>query len=338
MLFGAKREGVHVDRAGGNTLVVLVRLNELVVGSLAGGGPVVAVELEMGFVERSGVITNTGAIGLLNPNELLDGVVEVKLDLALGLFLTRELKLLNEVLVGDLGEAATLIGVEVDVVDVEGGGVERLGSAGNARGGAREFDNQLDLVVLERDEGKREAGVAAEPELKRNVKGARGAIVVGGVIGGDTVNHFAVTVPVASGLGELVPDVEPLAVVLVNALATDLAFDGGDELVTEGFGVSGVAVEGGEVYLDVDTVDKITVTGNCARNLLAEVSRSVELLIDSFHGKVGVPAVHHLPESNLRVAGQINVLRSVGHELHETASHGVCFLYSEKKIFKKKRF
>jgi hypothetical protein len=34
-----------------------------------------------------------------------------------------------------------------------------------------------------------------------------------------------------------------------------------------------------------------------------------------------VPAVHHLPESNLRVAGQVNVLRAVGYELHETASH-----------------
>ena len=301
--------------------MVLVRLNELVVGRLAGRCPVVTVELEMGLIERSGVITNTGAIGLLNPNELLDGVVEVKLDLALGFLLTCKLKLLNEVLVGDLGKSATLIGVKVDVVHVEGGGVERLGGAGDASGGAREFDYQLDLVVLERNEGKRKAGVAAEPELKRNVKGARGAVVAGGVIGGNTVNHFAVTVPVASSLGELIPDVKPLAVVLVNALATHLTFDGGNELVAEGIGVSVSAVEGGEVYLDVDTVDEITVAGNSARNLLAEVSRTVELLIDCFHTEVGVPAVHHLPESNLRVAGQVNVLRAVGYELHETASH-----------------
>lgn len=125
--------------------MVLVRLNELVVGRLAGRCPVVTVELEMGLIERSGVITNTGAIGLLNPNELLDGVVEVKLDLALGFLLTCKLKLLNEVLVGDLGKSATLIGVKVDVVHVEGGGVERLGGAGDASGGAREFDYQLDL-------------------------------------------------------------------------------------------------------------------------------------------------------------------------------------------------
>jgi hypothetical protein len=37
---------------------------------------------------------------------------------------------------------------------------------------------------------------------------------------------------VASGLGELVPDVEPLTVVLVDLLTTDLNLDGGDESVT----------------------------------------------------------------------------------------------------------
>jgi hypothetical protein len=38
---------------------------------------------------------------------------------------------------------------------------------------------------------------------------------------------------VASGLGELVPDVEPLTVVLVDLLTTDLNLDGGDESVTD---------------------------------------------------------------------------------------------------------
>jgi hypothetical protein len=44
---------------------------------------------------------------------------------------------------------------------------------------------------------------------------------------------------VASGLGELVPDVEPLTVVLVDLLTTDLNLDGGDESVTDKSGDHG---------------------------------------------------------------------------------------------------
>ena len=278
--------------------MVLVRLNELVVRRLAGRGPVVAVELEMSLTERGGVLTNFGTIGLLNPHQLFARMIKVKFDLALRLFLTRELKLLDEVLVGDLRESASLVGVEVDVVDVEGGGVERLGGAGDASGGAREFDDQLDLVVLERYQRQGQAWISAKPELKRNVKGAR--VAGGGAVSdGNTVNHFAVTVPVACGLGEFVPDVEPLAVVLVNALATDLTFDGGNELVAEGIGISVSAVEFGEVYLDVDTVDEITVSGHRARNLLAVVRGTIELLIDGLHTEVRVPSIDHFPKGNL---------------------------------------
>jgi len=61
-------------------------------------------------------------VALNDPHELLHRVVEVELDLVrrgrdrLG---TRELQLLDEVLVRLLGEAATLLRVQVDVVDVE---------------------------------------------------------------------------------------------------------------------------------------------------------------------------------------------------------------------------
>ena len=54
-------------------------------------------------------------------------MVEVELDLVVGgghRLVARELELLNEVLVGDLGEAATLVRVEVDVIYVEGRGDE----------------------------------------------------------------------------------------------------------------------------------------------------------------------------------------------------------------------
>ena len=63
-------------------------------------------------------------VTLDDPDELLDGVVKVKLNLVVGLdnaLVTGELKLFNEVLVGDLGETATLIGIKEDVVDEKGG-------------------------------------------------------------------------------------------------------------------------------------------------------------------------------------------------------------------------
>jgi hypothetical protein len=73
-------------------------------------------------IERRAVVNVS--IGLDNPYELLARVVEVELDLvgrrANGL-VTRELELLNEVLVGVLGHLAALIRVEEDVVNVEGG-------------------------------------------------------------------------------------------------------------------------------------------------------------------------------------------------------------------------
>ena len=57
-------------------------------------------------------------------------MVEVELDLVVGArdgLIARELELLDKVLVGDLGEAATLVRVEVDVIYVEGRGDEAAG-------------------------------------------------------------------------------------------------------------------------------------------------------------------------------------------------------------------
>ena len=69
------------------------------------------------------------AVGLDDPDELLNGVVEVELDLVGGGtdgLVTGELELLNEVLVGVLGHAPALVGIQENVVDVEGSGNEGL--------------------------------------------------------------------------------------------------------------------------------------------------------------------------------------------------------------------
>jgi len=157
-------EGVDVDANSRHVGVVLVRLDQVEVLALALGEPIVTVELDLGnrdrvvagealnagegvagvedgpvppvgVVERlhalprvdRGVVAGDEGVALDNPHKLLRGVVEVELDLVVGGghgLITRELELLNQVLVGDLSEAATLISVKVDVVNIERRGDE----------------------------------------------------------------------------------------------------------------------------------------------------------------------------------------------------------------------
>lgn len=194
-------------------------------------------------------------VGLDNPHKLLDGVVEVELDLVgggvdgLG---TGELKLLNEVFVADLGETTALIRVEVDVVDVERGRAEArslVGVAGIRRGpvalaGIVELKVNLDLVVLKSNKRKRKTWVAAEPELKWHVyrelrDASRSLAVVDtlwwllGLDGAARHNlretwhiahHIGISYLKTGLLCELVPDVKPLTVLAVDALTANLYF------------------------------------------------------------------------------------------------------------------
>ena len=182
----------------------------------------------------------------------------------------RELEHLDQVLVGDLRELAALIRVEVDVVDIQRAGDKAV--VANARLDRRrrrrlrgvrpaevrevvELEVDADLVVLERDERERQARVAAEPELQRDVQGvlrgavedlvgavrlATAAVVVAGLAAlnqevrelRDVAHHLGIASLLARLLRELIPDVQPLAIVLVDALAADLELDPLDEVVS----------------------------------------------------------------------------------------------------------
>ena len=232
-----------------------------------------------GLVEHCGSLKRGAVVNILvrldDPDKLLARVVEVELDLVgrrTDRLITSELELLDEVLVRVLGHAAALVGVKEDVVNVERGGNKRLvvslgnlGGSTNARVEAAdspealvnraEVEVNLDLVVLEGDERKRKARVAAVPELERHVEGglregvARGADLLGGggvaraVNGGEVrvgevgklggvANHLVVATLLLLGEGELVPDVHPVAVLAVNALATNLNLNGLDKLLS----------------------------------------------------------------------------------------------------------
>ena len=292
-------------------------------------------------------------------------MVEVELDLvgrrADG-FITSELELLDEVLVGVLGHASALVGVEEHVVDVEGrcnqglvvSGVHLLGTSGGGQrtdrpealvdGANVEID--LDFVVLKGDEGEGKAGVAAEPELERDVEGgfgkslagsanlARGIGVAravnigeGGVANvselGGVADHLVVAALLLGGLGELVPDVHPVAVLAVNALATDLDLNLRNELFTGKIEPTGINAAGSEALSDfgqgdlkISAVSQVTVAADGAGNTPAKVSLAVESLFDRLHGKVGVSLIRHFPEGNLRITSKIDVLCAIGDKLH----------------------
>ena len=137
-------------------------------------------------------------VGLDNPDKLLNGVVEVELDLVgrgTDRLITSELKLLDEVLVGVLGHTPALVGVQEDVVDVEGCGNQGLvvsgsdlhGTSGVVERGhspqalldGADIKVDLDLVVLKSDKGQGQTGVAAEPELEGDIEGGLGESVTG---------------------------------------------------------------------------------------------------------------------------------------------------------------
>jgi len=248
------------------------------------------------------------------PHELLDGVVVGEADL-LGLaggdgVGAGVLDLLDEVLVTLLGEAAALLGVEVDVVgpDLENSGV-KVGAEGGG-----EVDVDADLVVLKSDEGEIKTGVAVEKEDQRKVDGTGGGgshLGVGGLLG---------LIEVKLGV-----EAPPLLVVLVDALTTNGKLDVVDGTLGDPVAVvSGVGSEGvgrGREKLNVHVTDKITVAGNSHGDATGVGGSTVDGLLDVLHREVGVALVLRLVESNLGVTGKVDVLSAVSYELHKTTGH-----------------
>ena len=114
---------------------------------------------------------------------------------------------------------------------------------------------------------------------------------------------------------------EPLAVVLVDALAADLELDAADEVVTDPVepaelrarAVRRLEGDRRERGLEVDAVDQITVALDRARYTLAEARGAVERVLDGLHGEVGVATVNYLEECDLRITCEVNVLRAISY-------------------------
>jgi hypothetical protein len=251
-----------------------------------------------------------------------------------------ELESLDEVLVRDLGELTTLISIEVDVVDIERGGnqvglvdtvthnvdVTVLGSIVPAEVlEVVELEVDTNLVVLEGDQRESQTRVAAEPELERDVESVlRGtaqkltravglttsAVIVARLTAlddkvgevGHVTNHLGVTSLLSRLLGELIPDVEPVTIVLVDTLTTDLELDEVDEVVAnpvEPAELGTRTVSRLELYLrqgglEVHLVDQVTITLDGTSDLVTKARVSIERVLNGLHREVGVTTINRL--------------------------------------------
>jgi len=339
VLFGLDGEGVHVNVLLRDAGVVLEGLHETEIRTFAGVKSVVTVELEVGA--RNSV--NTGATFIVSnvatifefvtlyrlgddPDKLLDGVVEVQPVRTVSHrgFIPGELKLFDEEFVLGLGKTLALIGVEVDVINVQGhGGFINRRNRGSRTctsvvtqiGKLGEGEVDFDFVVLQSNEGKSKTVVAVEEELKRDVK--CGSRAVSSCYVGDTANHFRVEHTLLGFRGaEFGPDVEPFAVVTIDTLAADFEFDLFDEVMTD-VGVP-PPVGGKRRKLDFENsvCDEITIATHGDSRLATETSSTIEYLGDGFNGEVCVTAVNRLEECNFGVTSEVNVLGTIGYELH----------------------
>ena len=238
------------------------------------------LEQDVGSIKRRAVVDI--GITLNDPDKLLDRVVEVELDFVgrrTNGLIASELKLFNEVLMGVLGHAPALIGVEEHVVDIERSGNQGLvvgsvellvsGKGGERADSPQAFVNganvevDLDFVVLKSDQWKSKTGVTAEPELEGDVEGGLGECVTRSAnlarsVGvaravnisklrvsdvsqlSGVADHLVITALLFGGHSELAPDVHPVTVLAVNALTTDLNLNLRNQLLTREIEPAGI--------------------------------------------------------------------------------------------------
>ena len=263
------------------------------------------------------------------PDKFLDWVVvgETLLDFRTGGdgVGTGVLDLLDEVFVTLLRKSASFLRVEIHVVgpDLESGAV------GNTTGGlevGRQIEIQSDFMVLEGDQRQRQSGVAVE-EKDEWQEDLTAFNEVGGHL---TVVSLLGLIQVKLGV-----QTPPLLVVLVDALATNGQFNILDGTFREPRIVGTSLITG--LHFDVHVSDQITVTGNGDGDAAIGTWGTVDGLFDVFHREVGVTLVHRLEESNFWVTREIDILGTIGDELHEATSHceSFCTIYQENNFAKK---
>jgi len=223
-----------------------------------------------------------------------------------------------------------------------------------------EVDVDADLVVLEGNKRDGDTRVAAEPELERDVerlgrrtfaryardrrlrRRARGIKINTRTtlhqhkvmrVANDRVEHLDVTCI----RRELRPDLHPVTILAINALTTDLKLDLLDKAVTNvaepaetttrtsNLGTKRTRgcrkINLGKHNLNIRLVHEIGVTVNYSRYTFVKVSLAVERYLNRLYCKVRVALVKNLPERDLGIARDIDILRTIRYKLHKTTAH-----------------
>jgi len=268
----------------------------------------------------------TGNTGVKAPDQLLNGVVVREADLLSATVDGNRvnasvLDLLNQVFVPLLREPATLFRVQVDVVspDLECGTIRVDGKL------IGQVEIQTNFMVLKRDQGERQTGVAVEEENQGEEH-----------LGTDRGGHLTPRSLLGLVQVKLRVQTPPFLVVLVDALATDGKFDILDRAFSRPAGI-GSRIAGGSrdtalsLEFDIHVTDKVTVTGDSHGDASGVRGGTVDGLLDVLHREVCVATVDRLEKSNLRVSGKVDVLGAIGDELHETTGHFELLYYTQRK-------
>ena len=307
---------------------------------VAGVGGEVPHGVQVGTLDRQGSADGDVGVGVA-PDELLHGVVEGQADqLNVGLGIgaragtvedgvaTGVLNLLNQVLVTLLGEAATLLSVQVHVV---GPHLERGGGAEIQAVVAGQVKVQTHLVVLQSNQGQVQTGVAVEEEQQRDVH----TVLGGAAQNAGEAGHLAPGQLISLIQEQLGVQAPPHLVVLINTLATDGQLNGGNRTLSQPAGVV-LSVVGGQVLGQggqghVHVADQVAVTGDGHGHATAGRRAAVGRLRNQLHREVGVTLVHRLEEGHLGLTRQIHILSTVSNELHKSTRHDFTWYYIPKK-------
>lgn len=222
------------------------------------------------------------------------------------------LHLFNEVFVRLLGESASFVRVQEMIIGptFESGAIGVVGELG------AQIHIDTCFVILKRNKREGKTRMAVKPEDEREVDGT--VFGVGGHLRPVSLLGFRVV--------QVIVQTPPLLEVTINALSTNGHLD-----VLDGTfrGVDGGSTLGGgaearlSLHFEVHVLDQITVAGDRDRNATVVSGSTVNGLLDDFRSEVGIAFVVSGKKSYLRVRCQVQILGSIGHELHKTASHVV---------------
>jgi hypothetical protein len=222
---------------------------------------------------------------------------------------TSMLENLDQVLVTRLGEPATFLVVEEDIIAPEvdlrvEGGVNILG---RHRGSVVEENVDLHLVVLQCNERQTQSWRLREEEAERQVQLFDLSEISRWIV---EISEFPVVFFLTVGVVEFRPQARPRGVVLVNSLTPNLEFNLLDERLGGEIGRARISL----LHLDFEPAirKQISVTRHRCGKPLSPSSGAIPRGCDRFDRERRVPAVQRLEETNGGVSSEINILAAVG--------------------------